>query len=179
MHDKFLYVDPPGSEEWISFWKDSLRNVVSFFKSKGITNYSDLSKFNARALIEPPLWRFPETNGKYHIRFFSREVWERTLKENKLPSRGTGKWSSSRAEVMLEHVVERASLISWILEDPTRIDRVEEICVGCVVSKEESKKLPSKRPVDPNDIWKRYLEGKVDVYDRMKARWHILDGKVI
>ena len=178
MKSDFLYVEPPHSKEWISFWKKSLENSVAFLKANGVNQYSDLSKYNARSLIEPPLWRIPETNGKYHTRFFSREVWERTLSEGKLPSKSTGKWKSPRAEVMLEHVVERAPLITWILEDPNRIQRIEDVCIGCIVTKEESKKLPSRQGVDGSDVWKRYRIGKIDVYDRLLQRWHVLDGSL-
>ena len=176
--EKFLFIESKDSIVWNSFWKESLRNMVVFLKSQGINQYKDLARFNARALVEPALWRLPEINGKYHTRFYSRAVWERSLQEGKLPSRSGGKWAATRAEVMLEHVVERAPLIGWIFEDPKRIDQIQDVCIGCVVTKDESNKLPSKCGVDPKNVWKRYLEGKVDVYDRKLNRWHILDGKI-
>jgi len=173
---KFLFVESQDSVVWNSFWKESLRNAVTFLKSQGIHEYKDLSRFNARALVEPPLWRLPEINGKYHTRFYSRQVWERSLLEGRLPSRSGGKWSSPRAEVLLEHVVERAPLIEWIFDDPTRIDQIEDVVIGCVVTKDESKALPSKCGVNPNDLWKRYTSGRIDAYDRLLDRWHVLDG---
>jgi hypothetical protein len=177
-HEKFLFLESRNYDVWVNFWTESLKVTVDFLKSKGVHEYKDLVKLNARALVEPALWRLPEINGKYHTRFYSREVWERTIKEGKLPSKTGGKWNSSRAEVMLEHVVERSPLIQWIFEDPNRIDNLHNICIGCVVTKNESSKLHSKCGVDPNNVWKRYLDAKVDVFDRMKNRWHILDGKL-
>lgn len=175
---KFLFVESRDSQEWIDFWKDCLKQTISLLKSKGIEKYSDLARYNARALVEPALWRLPEINGKYHTRFYSREVWERSLQEGKLPSKSGGKWNNTRAEVMLEHVVERAPLISWLFEDPSRVEQVQDVCIGCVVTKQESAKLASKCGVDPNNIWKRYLDAKVDVYDRMLNRWHVLNGQL-
>ena len=176
---KFLYVHPPDYDRHISFWKDFLKVTINFLRSEGIRQYKDLRKRSARAAIEPSLWKMSETNGKYHIRYFSRETWERTLKEGRLPSKTTGSWNSSRAELMFEHVVERAPIVEWILEDPSNIDIIEDICIGCIVTKSESKLLPNRCGVDPKNVWKRYLEKKIDVYDRMLKKWHILDGKLV
>jgi hypothetical protein len=134
---KFLYVHPLDLNRHISFWKDFLKVNIDFLRSQGICQYKDLRKRSARAAIEPALWKMSETNGKYHIRYYSKETWERTLKEGRLPSRTTGSWNSPRAELMFEHVVERAPIVEWILEDPSNIDIIEDICIGCIVTKSE------------------------------------------
>ena len=126
----------------------------------------------------PPLWRLPASTGKYHNRYYSRKVWETSVSKNKLPSKSSGTWTEKRSEVILEHVVERAQMIAWILEDLSRINDLENVCLCCVVTKDESKSLPSNYVVDPKNIWKRYIDGKVDVYDRLANKWHILDGVV-
>ena len=176
---KFLYVHPQDLNEHVCFWKEFLKTTIDFLKSRGICQYKDLRKKSARAAIEPALWKISETNGKYHIRYYSKETWERTLKEGRLPSRATGSWNSPRAELMFEHVVERAPLIEWMLEDPSNIDIIEDVCIGCIVTKSESKLLPNRCGVDPKNVWARYLEKKIDVYDRMLDKWHILDGKLV
>jgi len=179
MENKFSFAESSGSDVWISFWKKALKSNIEFLRSQGLNEYKNLQKFHARALVEPPLWRIPVVNGKYHTRYYSREVWERTLREGKLPNKHAGTWTSTRAEVVLEHVVERAPLIAWMLENPSQIDVIENVCICCVVTKNESKKLPSKRGVDPNNLWKRYLEGKIDVFDRKTGSWHILAGNFV
>lgn len=179
MEDKFLFVESKDSSEWISFWKNALKSNIDFLRSQGLGEYKNLQKFHARALVEPPLWRIPAINGKYHTRYYSRDVWEKTVKEGKLPNKHAGTWTSSRAEVVLEHVVERAPLIAFLMENPSQIDIIERICVCCVVTKGESRMLPSKRGVDPDNVWKRYLEGKVDVFDRQTGSWHILAGNFV
>lgn len=178
MENKFLFVESKDSNEWISFWKHALKKNIEFLRSQGLIEYKNLQKFNARALVEPPLWRIPAISGKYHTRYYSKGVWERTLKEGKLPNKHSGTWTSSRAEVVLEHIVERAPLIAWIMENPSQINTIEHICVCCVVTKCESKELPSRKGVDPNNIWKRYLEAKIDVFDRQTGSWHILSGNL-
>lgn len=174
----FVYVNPSDADERVIFWKNFLKLSMKFFHEQGLERFEDLKKFDARKVLDEPLWKLPEINGKYHGRYYSRDVWERTLKENELPSKLGGRWNESRAVLVLEHVVERASLLRWLFEDTSRIDLIDQVCVGCVVSKDEDSRLPRRREVDPNNLWQRYLEAKIDVYDRELQRWHILDGKV-
>jgi len=176
--NKLLYVEPKDAAYRISFWKAALRHNMEFLLANGVKEYNDLKKLDARALLDEPLWKIPEINGKYHARYFSRSAWERTLKEEALPSRTGGKWQERRAILTLEHVVERKPLIEWLFEDPSRIDIIDQICLGCVVDKTEDKKLPKKFKVDPGNLWNRYLLAKIDVYDRLLDRWHVLDGQV-
>lgn len=178
VRNKLLYVNPAHGEARIAFWKDALKVGIKFLLDHGVTAYKDLKKFDARRIVDEPLWKIPELNGKYHGRFYSRAVWERSLQEGKLPSKSGGKWNEKRAVCMLEHVVERAPLIDWLMKDPGRIDVVDKVCIGCVVMKDESTLLADKAGVDPDNVWKRYLDAKIDVYDRELGRWHILDGKL-
>lgn len=177
--NKLLYVEPEGYEEQISFWKASLRHNMEFMLARGLKCYEDLGKYNARKLLDEPLWKIPEINGKYHARYFSRGAWEQTLKENRLPAKGAGKWKQSPMALTLEHVVERKCLIEWLFEDLNRIDIIDQVCIGCVVDSDgEDKRLPDNFKVDTTNLWQRYLIAKIDVYDRKLDRWHILDGKI-
>jgi hypothetical protein len=104
-------------------------------------------------LLTVCLWKLTEAEGrgKYGTRYFSRRA-----------------LSSPRTEWQHEHVFERKKLVALLLEDPARLDEVAEVAVGCVVTKEEHRRLTMADRQRPDlNGWERYQAAGIEVVDRM------------
>ena len=166
------WAELPRPSNYFDVWKTMLKNNIETLRSYGATSFDDLKQWDARVILDAALWKIPEFNLKYRGQYYSKGVWERSLKEGRLPTPNTGIWTKhSHSECIFEHVVERRPLINWLMEDPQRCDNIENVVVACIVLPQEEKKLPKNVSVDPTNVWARYKEAKIDVWDRKNNEW--------
>jgi hypothetical protein len=54
-------------QDLTSFHKDVLDVLLSFCASRGISTLTQLNAFNGRALLDIPIWKLLEIEGKYGV----------------------------------------------------------------------------------------------------------------
>jgi hypothetical protein len=182
----------PVSEDRIkSFHLEAITILLEFLKKFGIENRTQLNQYNGRALLDVPLWKLLETRGKYGSRYISEGVLnlERTLGKKVHESQGSwperllvqhfgpapaNGWSKNPSYCcQLEHVSQRSQIIDLLLREPGRASEIlAEFLIGCVVLKEEHKRLGDSEIVS-GDPWLRYRMASppVRVWDRKNEEW--------
>jgi hypothetical protein len=178
-----------------SFHREAIQVILQFVGRHGITSIKQLNSFKARALLDVPLWKLLETEGKYGGRYISEGVrnlelklgqqvnksygvWPENLLSQHLGASPAGRWMKSPAYCcQLEHVSERAKLIDMLLREPDRAQEILDQClIGCVVLKSEHARLGGAE-IDPSDPWRRYRQASppLHVWDRLTEAWVSLE----
>jgi len=173
------------------FHLEAITIFLEFLKKFGIENRNQLNQYKGRALLDVPLWKLLETSGKYGGRYVSEGVlnlertlgkkvhesqgsWpERLLVEHLGPAPANG-WSKHPSYCcQLEHVSQRSQIIDLLLREPERSSEIlDEFLIGCIVLKEEHKRLGDSEIVS-GDPWLRYRTASppVRVWDRKNEEW--------
>ncbi|PZQ02462.1 MAG: hypothetical protein DI587_03260 [Variovorax paradoxus] len=102
-------------------------------------------------LLKTAQWWVTEADGKWKTRFRSMEVL-RLAKED----------PTSDVRINHEHVYGRAELAELMLLDHTQVEAILELCVGCIVTVDEHRRLTAQKHVHG---WKRYRAANVRVAD--------------
>ena len=163
--------------------------------------YNQIVDFKAKSILDVPLWKIVEANGKYKVDYISSGIWqianqldnnnysnikpsqiERFLKEHLsenecyyLEESDIYIKNIEDCKVQLDHVTPRKIIIKEILElknDEDIKKFLKEKYVGCIVLKDEHKKLNDDyNKYDKDDLWKRYKDANIAVYDRSVNNW--------
>ena len=103
-----------------------------------------------RELLSICLWKLSEVEGGKHGTRFQSEA-------------AVG---APRRELAHEHVFERAKLVSALLASPNDIDAVVSKAVGCLVTRQEHKRLTHVSRTNPQaEGWERYALAGIKVLD--------------
>jgi len=138
------------------------------------------------------LWKLAELDGKYGGEFVSEGVRALERQIGRPPAASSGMWPERRLRAVLglrrrepawrttpayrcqlDHVVQRSDLIDLLLREPERASDIEPLILGCVVLKNEHRRLATT-PGTIDDPWRKYREAKgapVRVWSRRTARW--------
>ncbi|MEU4603297.1 hypothetical protein AB0F43_09995 [Kribbella sp. NPDC023972] len=127
---------------------------------KQVLSMTDIHSKHRRELLTIGLWKWTEAPGvsphpKYNIRYVSRGV-----------------LGEDAAKINHEHVWPRRWIIDSLLSrNDWTIAELEELLdaygVACVVTTEEHARLSG----GSGQGWQRYIQAKVDVWDRQLGRW--------
>lgn len=179
-----------------SFHIEAIKILLTFVKEFGIDNRTQLNQHKGRALLDVPLWKLLETDGRYGGRYISEGVlnlerrlgtkvheshgtWSEQLLVQHLgpaPANGWSKYPSYCCQ--LEHVSQRSQIIDLLLREPERVSEIlAEFLIGCIVLREEHKRLGDSEIV-PGDPWFRYRTAfpPVRVWDRKNEDWANLEA---
>jgi hypothetical protein len=180
-----------------SFHREAIEVILKFVGQYGIDSIEKLNSFKGRALLDVPLWKLLETEGKYGGRYISEGVrnlevqlgqqvnksygvWPEELLRRHLGPSPTGGWMKTPSySCQLEHVSERAKLIDMLLREPERAQEILDQClIGCVVLKSEHARLGSA-DIEPSDPWRRYRQAMppLRVWDRQAEEWVSLEPR--
>ena len=181
-------------EEIITFHKHILRHNLDEYFKLGINSRAAILAVNAMKILEEPLWKIPEANGKTNQRFISEGVKKvrDILDANDIHNRKDAKsiWTKVQItkalkrfprkmpspnldyyKVQLEHVVEKRIIIDLLLNDRANHDDIiDQYNVGCSVLKEEHDNLPAGI-FNPNNVWVRYKSAGIRVWDRADKKY--------
>jgi hypothetical protein len=178
-----------------SFHREAIEVILQFLERRGITSMEQLNSLKGRALLDVPLWKLLETEGKYGGRYISEGVRDLELNLGQRVNSSNGSWSEFLLEqhlgpspadgwrktpeycCQLEHVSERAKLIAVLLRDPARAQEILDQClIGCVVLRSEHERLAGA-DIDPDDPWRRYRQADppLRVWDRLTEEWVSLE----
>ncbi len=102
-------------------------------------------------LIKLAQWWVTEADGKWKTRFKSSKVLQLARDE-----------PGSQVRINHEHVFGRAELADRILKDPSQVDSVLELCIGCIVTVDEHQQLSALRGLQG---WERYRVAGIEVCD--------------
>lgn len=183
-----------NAEEISSFHKEAIEVILKFLGKYKITNIKQLNSFKGRDLLDVPLWKLLETEGKYGGRYISEGVrnlelilgkransngsWNEKLMEKHFGETPDGGWKKNPSFCFqLDHVSERAKLINILLQEPEKATEILEQClIGCIVLKSEHNRLKSVE-INPKDPWRRYREASpaIRVWDRETENWLSLE----
>lgn len=108
-------------------------------------------------LIKLAQWWVTEADGKWKTRFRSEVVIQ--LAQNE---------PDSQVPINHEHVYGRAELAERMMEDPSQVDAILELCVGCIVTVDEHRILSAQRDVQG---WDRYRDAGIRVLDTATPGW--------
>lgn len=175
-----------------TFHRDALKTMLRFIADREITNLDGLNAVDGRKLLDEPLWKLLETDGKYGGDLISEGV--KSIEDNlrcKVRA-STGTWPEKDLQhwlgnppdgrlwgkddsycCHLEHVVERAQIIQMLFSEPGRIDEIlDRFLIGCVILRSEHHRLKSVA-FDPHDSWNRYRKAGIKVWSRTRNDWVI------
>jgi hypothetical protein len=109
------------------------------------------------------------TNSKYKITYISEGVKKKREKINEDSKEYT-------KDLRHEHVYTRKNIVEELLNSPQKINLILKKAVGCIVTKEEDKRLSK---VDSSiDGWERYKKAKIKVYNTKTAKWFNLNTNI-
>lgn len=183
-----------SADQLTSFHREAIDVLLKFVKKYDINNIQELNAYKGRALLDVPLWKLLENDGKYGGRYISEGVynlekklgvqvnknygiWNEKLLEKHFGKPPSGTWQKNPAYCcQLDHVSERAKLIDILLKAPKKAQEILDQClVGCVVLKSEHSRLGSA-DINPEDPWRRYRESfpQLRVWDRESESWLLL-----
>jgi len=187
---------PASLEDLQRFHRDVLDLLLSFCASRGIKTRVQLNAFKGRALLDVPLWKLLETEGKYGGRYVSEGVhaledklgqpasvsygtWPESLLVKRIgPPPTPGGWAKHPDYCCaLDHVSERSKLIDALLLEPQRAREILDACLlGCVVLRSEHARIVGGA-LNPRDPWGRYRNAtpRIRVWDRRVAAWASLE----
>jgi hypothetical protein len=178
------------AEAIIDFHRTALKLMLRFITERGITSLKELNAVNGRKLLDEPLWKLLETEGKYGGPLISAGVKAIEEQLSRKVNASSGTWPEAALQLWLgpplyvsewkshasfcchlEHVIERASIIQLLLAEPERADEIlDTALIGCVVLREEHLRLASKE-FDLADPWKRYRLAGIKVWSRTQNDW--------
>ena len=120
---------------------------------KLLVGADDLYPAHRKESIKLALWYVTEAEaGKLNTRFRSRA------------SREPG------AVLRHDHVYERAKMAERLIAHPDELDRILDLAVGCVVTKEEHARLTAVSRQHPDlDGWRRYRAAGIEVVDMLRG----------
>ena len=126
-----------------------------------------------KLLLSQMIWMFTEadglmtegkrTNYKYKLTYISED----TKKKRDRLGEDSKKYIK---DLRHEHVYTQSGLIKKLLAKPKDVDEILENAIGCVVTKDEHKKLHVDKEVDG---WDRYIKAKIRVWDNRKKAWKL------
>lgn len=171
----------------IDFQCAALKEILRFLREYGISTVEQLNVVNGKKLLEEPLWKLIEVNGKYSGPFISEGVkdTEDRLGRKVHPSSGTwpeaelqpllnhptNEYSLDDYRCQLDHVCEKDKIIRLIISKPEEVDKIiDSFNIVCVVLRPEHRKLEAL-PFNPEDVWQRYLKAKIRVWSRTHQEW--------
>jgi len=180
----------PSRDQIVEFQVAYLKHLLAFLKSRGINSHASIAQLRATKLIEEPMWKLLEIDGKYAGNFISAGVKELSDKVGREPD-GQGKWPerllaatlgalppegwrrSLATTCRLDHVIDRRILNEWLLSDPDRVDEILRVgLIGCVVLGTEHQRLERLASVDIRDPWQKYRMAGIRVWSRSTGDWH-------
>ena len=184
-----------SADDLTSFHREAVEVILQFVGRYGISSIELLNSFKGRKLLDEPLWKLLEIEGKYGGRYISEGVrklelelgqqvnklsgtWSETLlvrHRGSAPDKGWGKTPEYCCQ--LEHVTERVKLIDSLLHEPERAEEILVQClIGCVVLRAEHKRIGSA-DIEPSDPWRRYRQASppIRVWDRHAEDWVSLE----
>ena len=169
-----------------SFQRKALEVVLALLVQHNVRTSERLNELKARKLLEEPLWKLLELQGKYGGRYISEGVRELEVALEKRVSASTGKWPERTLRerlrlgpapsnqqwrdqneycCALEHVSERKNLVDELLLRPHAAQSiVDQHLFGCVILRCEHGFLREGK-LDIDDVWVRY-RGRLRVWDR-------------
>jgi hypothetical protein len=108
-----------------------------------------------RELLSICIWKITEADGgKYGTRYKSEAA-----------------LTAPRSMVAHEHVYQRAKIVTALLKEPHRLEELAKRAVGCVVTREEHKRLTALGIARPElDGWARYEAAQIRVVDCQTRR---------
>ena len=116
----------------------------------------DLYPAHKRELISVCLWKITEADGKLNTRYRS----ERAIN------------GANKRLLQHEHVNTRKHLIEMLLKKNELADHIENLAIGCLVTKAEHQKLTTISLQDPTvEGWERYRLAEVRVYDCFEKKY--------
>ena len=74
------------SKEIIEFHKHMLVHLLKTIRDYGLKTYDDIVDFKAKGLLDEPLWKIVEANGKYKGNYISSGINEIADKLNMSPN---------------------------------------------------------------------------------------------
>lgn len=174
-----------------AFQIDALKTVLLLLQQWQITTTAQLNAVRGKKLLEEPLWKLIELDGKYGGAYISEGV--KTLEESlgRRVSPSSGRWPESLLVArlgpqpngrswrlspdhccQLDHVVERRWLVEALLAAPQTSGEVLGVCLGCVVLRSEHRRLQTI-PMVLRDPWQRYRTANppLRVWSRPDERW--------
>lgn len=146
------YVRTEGADQRIA----SARELVRLALGKNA-----LSTTHRKHLLKLAQWWVTEADGKWKTRYKSATVLA-LVTQTPAPD----------VPINHEHVYGRAALADEILRDPSRAATILELCVGCVVTVDEHKRLSAQRNVQG---WDRYRAADVQVCDTSRPGFPIVN----
>lgn len=105
--------------------------------------------YHKRELLSILMWKATEVDGKNNIRY-----------------RSAGVLADEVARIHHEHVVTRKELVNRLISEPDRYVEILDDAVGCLVTREEHKRLAAAERADPSlRGWDRYRAADIIVHD--------------
>lgn len=108
-------------------------------------------------LLKLAQWWVTEADGKWKTRFRSSTVIQLAQDD-----------PDSQVLINHEHVYGRADLAERMMQDPSRVDAILELCIGCIVTVDEHRTLSAQRGLQG---WDRYRAAEVRVRDTAMPGW--------
>jgi hypothetical protein len=157
------YFEPPDEKRirqaasQVRVHRAMLSHVLEGLRGLEITTRESAGKTKTLKLVEEPLWKISEAFGKYKTRYFSERA-VRSVVERFGKRRSVG--------LQHDHVVPRKRLVELLFEEPTKLDQVVGLCVGCAVLETEHPSLTAhEQNVDLRDVWGKYRNAGLRVVD--------------
>ena len=110
-------------------------------------------------LLKLAQWWVTEADGKWKTRFRSAAVIQLAQDD-----------PDSQMLINHEHVYGRAELAERMMQDRSQVDAILELCIGCIVTVEEHRKLSAQRGLQG---WDRYRTAEVRVRDTAMPGWPV------
>lgn len=181
------------SNEIIEFHKHMFVHLLKTIRDYRLKTYEDIVDFKAKGMLDESLWKIVEANGKYKGQYISSGIKEIELKLNMSPNdikvseietylkdnidyqldSGILISNHEDCKVQLEHVTPRKTIIKEVLKLSSQKDihkYLDEKCVGCLVLKAEHKQL-NDNTYNSSDLWQRYKDASVKVFDKESDKW--------
>lgn len=111
-------------------------------------------------LLKLAQWWVTEADGKWKTRFRSVRVIKLAQED-----------PNSHEPINHEHVYGRAELAERMLEDPSKVGSILELCIGCIVTVDEHRRLSALRN---RQGWDRYRAAGIGVHDMSLPGWPVV-----
>lgn len=109
----------------------------------------DVTLAHRKEFLSIAIWKYTEADGKYDTRY-----------------RSAASIGEPVSTLHHEHVFTRKALVAQLLEEPERCSEIMATAVGCVILREEHKKLAVAERANPELTgWGRYSRAGVRVID--------------
>ena len=116
---------------------------------KMLLDADDLYPAHRKEFVRLALWKVTEADGgKYNTRYRSRASCQPGMK------------------LQHDHVYERGKMADELIANPEQMDKILDKAVGCVVTKDEHKRLTKLSVSEPYlQGWERYCVAGIEVID--------------